>query len=198
MARYTALDVSNFLIQQAIENEEGELLTNMKLQKLLYYAQGCYLAVYGEPLFDENLEAWQMGPVVPDVYHTFKVCGRQPIEAPYNEPIVLDRSVSDFLAAISETFGQFSAFKLMNMTHIERPWQETYVSGMNEVINFSLLTSFFRERWVGEDFDLPEENEGKDFIQKLKEAEREANQAPEYSADEVLEWLDQIVEKQNL
>ena len=45
-----------------------ELMTNMKLQKMLYYQQGFHLAYFGTPLFDKDIEAWMFGPVVPSVY----------------------------------------------------------------------------------------------------------------------------------
>ena len=53
----------------------GDFLTNLKLQKLLYYAQAWYLANYQKPLFDEPIEAWVHGPVVVQVYNEFRDYG---------------------------------------------------------------------------------------------------------------------------
>ena len=60
-----------FLVQQ--DEDAGDLISNMKLQKLLYYAQGYFLAIANEPLFHERIYAWTHGPVVPKVYHKYKI-----------------------------------------------------------------------------------------------------------------------------
>ncbi len=181
MPRASAHQVADFLIQHAIDTEEGELLTNMKLQKLLYYAQGCHLAVFGEPLFDDAIEAWTYGPVVPKVYQTYKVCGRQPI---------------DFLSVIAETFGEFSALALMKMTHKEAPWASAYQSGLNAPISMDHLAAFVRERWLRGDLNQTEDDLDYDLAQKLKNAEAEAKQLPSETGDDVLAWLDKLREKQ--
>lgn len=62
------IDIANKLLLKTEEVSNGEeLMTNMKLQKMLYYQQGLHLAYFGTPLFDEDLEAWMYGPVVPSV-----------------------------------------------------------------------------------------------------------------------------------
>ena len=65
---YKVLDIANKLLSHAANNGEGELMSNMKLQKMLYYQQGFHLAYFNTPLFEENIEAWMYGPVVPCVY----------------------------------------------------------------------------------------------------------------------------------
>ena len=77
---YKALDVANELLKRAADNGGGDLLTNLKLQKMLYYEQGFHLAYFNEPLFEEPIEAWQYGPVVPVVYNYYKSRGRNGIE----------------------------------------------------------------------------------------------------------------------
>lgn len=66
----TAIAVANYLLY--IMGEAFDDLTNMKLNKLLYFAQGHYLQRYGKPLFDNAVEAWDHGPVVPEVYTAYK------------------------------------------------------------------------------------------------------------------------------
>ena len=74
---YKALDIAKKLILKAQNDEPngGERLTNLKLQKLLYYQQGYHLAAFGTPLFSEDVEAWMYGPVVPTVYDVFSAYG---------------------------------------------------------------------------------------------------------------------------
>ena len=68
---YNVIQVANWLIEKANNTENGDFITNLKLQKLLYYLQGYYLAVFEKPLFDVEIEAWQYGPVVPNAYYEF-------------------------------------------------------------------------------------------------------------------------------
>ena len=74
---YDTKEVANFLLELA--NVENKPLTPMKLQKLLYYAHGWSLALTGEPLLNESIQAWKYGPVVPTIYHQFKRFGNDPI-----------------------------------------------------------------------------------------------------------------------
>jgi uncharacterized phage-associated protein len=95
-------------------------LTNLKLQKLLYYCQAWYLALEDVSLFSEDIEAWIHGPVVPRVFGTFKEYRWSVIDRPVNsltdEAIV--RHVNDVLVA----YGKFGATDLERLTHSEQPW----------------------------------------------------------------------------
>lgn len=120
MARVTADQVADFIIRFA--HEYGDCITNLKLQKLLYYAQGWFLALNdGEPLFDEHLEAWVHGPVHPGVYHRFKRLRWDPISCDIDEPQI-PADVADHLREVLDAYGPFSAYQLELMTHREDPW----------------------------------------------------------------------------
>ncbi len=121
-----ALDIARHILSKAQPDEGGELISNMKLQKLLYYCQGFYLASQGQPLFEEEVVAWQYGPVVPVVYHKFKRYGASGI--PNEEASVCDRLDAMqvyWIDQVFDYFGQFSAIKLMNWSHSDLPWIET-------------------------------------------------------------------------
>ena len=81
---YKVIDIANQLLVKAYRASDGELMTNLKLQKMLYYQQGFHLAYFGTPLFDDEIEAWMYGPVVPSVYNHYKGNGRNGI-IPDNE-----------------------------------------------------------------------------------------------------------------
>ena len=126
---HSALHISNYLISKINLDEGGELLSNMKLQKLLYYCQGFYYAKNEELLFEDKIYAWQYGPVVPDVYHNFKQhlskgIPKENIPSKFN---LLDKEI-EMIDEVYNYFNQFSAIKLMNMTHSESPWQNTPIS----------------------------------------------------------------------
>ena len=76
-----AIDVANFFITVGLMNE-GTEMTNARINKLLYFAQGWHLAKTGEPLFNDNIEAWDYGPVVHSVYSEFKRYGKNIITEP--------------------------------------------------------------------------------------------------------------------
>src|SRR5829696_6466136 len=95
-----------FLAQQ--DEESGDLISNLKLQKLVYYAQGFHLTTKGRPLFKENIEAWVHGPVVPELYHAFKDCGSSAIPAPKELDLVIyDADTKEILDEVYTVFGQF-------------------------------------------------------------------------------------------
>ena len=97
MPSLTARDVADYLIA-SVDAESGDNISNLKLQKLLYYAQGFSLALNGEPLFDEPLVAWAHGPVVTDLYHAFKQYGSGAIPPPESfEDSKYDRSTKELL-----------------------------------------------------------------------------------------------------
>lgn len=120
----SAHDVAKYFIIQMDDNA-GDLISNLKLQKLVYYAQGFHLALFDRPLFDEEIEAWMHGPVVPDLYQTYKEYGPKSIPAPVDFDIKsIDSETREFLDEVFQVFGQFSAWKLRNMTHREPPWKD--------------------------------------------------------------------------
>jgi uncharacterized phage-associated protein len=119
MANVTAKQVADYLVWRAASR--GDLLTNLKLQKLLYYAQGWWLALEKKPLFGERIEAWPMGPVQPGVYGAFKVYGWKAIDPPDTEP-KLPKNVADHLDEVVEVYGSYTGVVLSRMTHQEKPW----------------------------------------------------------------------------
>ncbi|MFV0634622.1 Panacea domain-containing protein [Demequina sp.] len=127
---YRAREIARWFIAWANADDEAAL-TNLKLQKLLYYAQGTHFAVKGEPLFEDEIQAWAHGPVIPDVYHCYKQFGGSPVsdEEPF-EWTVVDREDAKILVLVWNTFGSKSAWKLREMTHQESPWLDHYRDGV--------------------------------------------------------------------
>jgi uncharacterized phage-associated protein len=124
MTNITCFDVADFFLNRAAKEEDGgEIISNLKLQKLVYYAQGFHLAMFEAPFFNESLEAWTHGPVIPDLYHDKKQFGDNGI--PFNpefDASIFTQKQRDLLNEIYEVFGQFSAWKLRELTHQESPW----------------------------------------------------------------------------
>lgn len=121
MAKTNAHQVANFFLWFA--HQHGDLLSNLKLQKLVYYAQAWHLALRGEPLFDEPVQAWVHGPVVPGIYQRFRDFGWRPISVNPEKP-PFDPDTEEHLVEVMRVYGGFSAYELELMTHQERPWLE--------------------------------------------------------------------------
>ena len=144
----TAKNVARwFLSRNNVRAQSGEadLISNLKLQKLLYYAQGMHLALYGEPLFNDEIVAWQYGPVVEAVYQEYKSNGSDPIKNFKNPDENFCETEEVALQFTQNSFGQFSAWKLADMTHEESPWKETRI---NEVISLDKIKKYFEENYI--------------------------------------------------
>jgi uncharacterized phage-associated protein len=133
-APYAALTIAKWFIAWAVAVEDE--LSNLKLQKMLYYAQGHYLAEHHQPLFSDKIQAWSHGPVVPAVYHEFKDCGSSTIALDDDDPFAwddVDPATTDFLSRVWNTYGGYSAGRLRNMTHEEPPWRNHWIEGVHGV-----------------------------------------------------------------
>lgn len=119
MAPTTAAAIADYFIHVA--NETGSFISNLKLQKLVYYAQAWHLAVYNAPLFDEDFEAWVHGPVIPTLYQKYKQFGWKPIDKQVEQPN-FSKEVQELLDEVADEYFGCDAFELELMTHQEDPW----------------------------------------------------------------------------
>lgn len=123
---YAALTVAKYFLSITDRKESGDLISNLKLQKLLYYAQGYSVALYGvkNPLFPEKVYAWKHGPVVKRTYHHYSSYGDEAL--PAEAAPALDDGTRAFLDEIYRVYGRFSAWALREMTHRESPWLNNF------------------------------------------------------------------------
>ena len=136
----SASDIAKYFVS-LVDEEAGDSISNLKLQKLLYYAQGAYLALHDEPLFPEPVKAWIHGPVVPQVYHDYKDFGAGAIAVTKVDPYSYPVDVREVLDEVNSVYGQFTAGKLRSMTHNEPPWMNTPRS---QAISHDKMKEFFR------------------------------------------------------
>lgn len=142
---YKALDIAKKLIFKAQNDEPngGERLTNLKLQKLLYYQQGFHLAFFGTPLFAENVEAWMYGPVVPAVYDEYSAYGSSALPE-VKVPVSLSEDEEELFNEVYDAYREFSAIGLMNRTHSERPWLDAVPHDRGTVITQESMMAYFK------------------------------------------------------
>jgi len=127
--------------------KESNPVTQMKLQKLVFFAHGLHLAKYEQPLVTERFQAWKYGPVVPAIYHEYKLYGSAPIldtdylslfgeGDKYAEEIkTLDETARKAIEITWEGLKDANAIQLSNWTHKEgSPWANHYIAGVSDIV----------------------------------------------------------------
>lgn len=140
------LDIAAYIVE--LSQNTGEPVTNMKLQKLVYYTYAWYAAEKGKPLFEEPIEAWKYGPVVASVYEAYKSFGADVIKAPQEgDSKNLDSFTISLIDDIFKVYGGKSAIELVELTHSEAPWRDTFNPDHQDTpIPFETIMSFYKAR----------------------------------------------------
>ena len=116
-------------------------ITNLQLQKFLYYIQGYSLKTLQKPAYREDIYHWKYGPVVPEAYYKYCQHVRKPITVSVEaDPIVDDRRLRELIDEVCEKCLSYSASQLVEKTHHETPWEK---SGELQPVALSLMKSFF-------------------------------------------------------
>lgn len=123
-----AVDVANIFIELA-NADENSCMTNLQLNELVYLAQAWSLEKLERALFEEEIQAWKYGPIIPSVYHEFKKYGKERIaevSCEYAEDEVSSEEL-DLLLDVAEQYRNYSASKLREITHkAGGAWSQTY------------------------------------------------------------------------
>ena len=153
MKAYDALEVSRHIINYS--NDAGYGITNLKLQKLLYFVQAYFFIKKGKPCFRDSIEAWNFGPIVPSVYREYKRYGGFYVFSveTYIDSLTLKRkkfednviSVEDkkLIDEVIDTFAEYSNSRLTDLVHGQTPWQEAYRSDHGRVISANAMREYF-------------------------------------------------------
>jgi uncharacterized phage-associated protein len=143
----TVFEVADYILAkyQSMEEFADDPMTHMKLQKLAYYAQCYHLHRTGEPLFPERIEAWEHGPVCPDLDESYSSLGRAAIMPPGLE---LAKASSPFsgeqissIGAALAMFGGFSAMDLSRISHQDKAWSQARQSGEKTIGRDALMAA---------------------------------------------------------
>jgi uncharacterized phage-associated protein len=137
-----------------IAKAEGKELTPLKLQKLVYFAHGWYLALTGQPLISETIQAWQYGPVIPTLYREFREYGNGTIGTPAVQSGFIGgrftmsvpsldscghsrdeiEKARQVIRKVWELYGGFSSVRLSNASHVPGgPWEKVYKEGHKSI-----------------------------------------------------------------
>lgn len=145
---YDVLTVADAILK--IAKARGQELTPLQLVKLTYIAHGWSLGLRNKYLFSNRIEAWQYGPVIPDLYHATKSYGRNPIPlSAVGSPddIKVDAGDRRFLEAVFDKYGHLDGIALSYLTHkAGTPWTQVYVPGIRNIeIPDHLIAQHYKE-----------------------------------------------------
>lgn len=117
----TAVDVAKWFYKNNSQAKRDNKSGNVVIQKLCYYAQAMYLAVYGEPLFDEKITAWESGPVIEQVYKKYRwgILFLQNFDVKN-----ITEKEEEILKVINSVYGYKTPDELIKSTHLEKPWKQ--------------------------------------------------------------------------
>lgn len=127
-------------------NENNYPVSNLKLQKILYFVQAEFLVSTGEACFPESIEAWDFGPVVPEVYHRYKVYGSSNI--PYIRNGIkgrIEQSDKGMIEEMVDWCSNYTASQLVDITHHQDPWINAYTTYRNNIISKKSIKEYFSE-----------------------------------------------------
>lgn len=140
----SALEIARYIIWYCGQN--GYSVSNLKLQKILYFVQAEFLVETGHPSFFEDIEAWDFGPVVPEVYREYKIFGSSNIPTFFiGKRVYLRNSEMDLINGIVDECSEYTDSKLVEITHSQKPWIIAYHSGRNRVISNDSIREYFSE-----------------------------------------------------
>lgn len=139
--RIPTLLVAEWFIRKFQELQDP--ITNLKLQKLLYYAQGIALGQHNVKIFPDLIQAWEHGPVIRDIWNTYNSHGNSPLPTNPERSLTPVEETENVVKILEETvtiYGRLSAWTLRDKTHQEKPWLETK---RNDIISDDLMKEFF-------------------------------------------------------
>ncbi len=148
---YKPIDIANWFICD-LNNKTGASVTNLKLQKLLYYAQAWTIVFFNKALFDEDFQAWAYGPVLTSIYYNFKDLGNNVIPAGRHKvPDLENTEIEELLKEVLSVYGDKSGYHLIELTHNEKPWIEargnlSSEEKCNSIIKKTTMKTFYQKK----------------------------------------------------
>lgn len=138
-------DVADFLIDLYMDSEDP--MTNIRLNKFLYFIQGWHLAIFDKPIFEEDFQAWKKGPVIPMIYHNYK--NQMPIQEILNSGYMENLSDEEIglIVDVARKYQGYSNQALVGMTHFNgSPWKQVYREDEYEtVIPKEIIKDYFKK-----------------------------------------------------
>lgn len=144
---YDALDVGKYIIYYS--NKKGYIISNLKLQKLLYYIQ-VYFLVFSSikrPCFHDKIEAWDFGAVIPNVYNEFKRFGSGNLyinDDKYSYFILYKHK--DIINHVVDSLADYSATELVEINQHQAPWVDSYIPKKHCEITQDKIIKYYNKK----------------------------------------------------
>ena len=138
---YKAIDISKYIINKCIRI--GKPISNLKLQKILYYAQGEYLKIKNKRLFKDDIYAWDYGPCVNIIYYKFINYATSDIRDVQQEETEISKKDKKIIDIAINKCIDLSTWKLVENSQNESPWKKAYNPKMKNIISKKLLKKHF-------------------------------------------------------
>lgn len=140
---YSAIVIANYIIEY--EHSQNRQISNLKLQKLLYFVQAQFFRILGKPCFEDRIEAWSFGPVVVSVYHAYKFYGSLEITRTQEDVCVDNITDRDrqIINEVLELFSDTPIYELVDITHHQYPWIQAKRNPFNNEITNDSINKYF-------------------------------------------------------
>lgn len=155
-AKYSANTIAKEVISYS--NEKDFSISNLKLQKVLYFIQAIFLNEYHRACFSDDIEAWAFGPVVPSVYRQYKIFGANSIPTTvfnknnfasifaltsYETNEIISKDDINIIHNIVNELSSYTASELVEITHSQSPWINAYMPRLNNIISNDSILEYF-------------------------------------------------------
>lgn len=140
---YNVLDISKFIINYS--NRKNYNIQMLKLQKLLYFVQAYFICNTKKKCFKEKIEAWEFGPVIPEVFEEYKQFGNADIPANSFDEKEISKTHRKMIKDVIKEFKDHSITQVTKITQNQTPWQKAYKPNEKNEITPESIKEFFDE-----------------------------------------------------
>ena len=142
---YSAKEIARYIIDFSWDNSQA--VSNLRLQKLLYFVQAEFLVSTGEACFEDSIHAWNFGPVVPSVYYEYRMFGGTsiPSKGTNSRHYDINKEDKEIINGIVEYCNQFTTSQLVQFTHNQEPWRKASRSLVSDEITIDSIKEYFSE-----------------------------------------------------
>lgn len=148
MSHLDSRNIANWFIRRA-RRDKGRSLTNMQLQKLVYFAHGWAMALHRHPLVRDPIQAWEFGPVIPPLYKSLAKWGPNPVTSPIEgtPEEEIPPYQEEVLEQVYTAYAKYPASVLSSLTHAKgTPWERAFEPGSRgTIIDNNLIADYFSD-----------------------------------------------------
>lgn len=139
---YSALTIAQYIIKH--ELDANRPVTNLRLQKLLYFVQGNFYTLFNQECFYDKIEAWDYGPTIPSVYFKYSIFGSCTIFDFQKEDIEkISNYHKKYISLILNINSRYSTQDLVKISKNQKPWINAYLPTFSREITKESIKNYF-------------------------------------------------------